>query len=263
MLNSLSAAATGMAGQQEQLNVISNNLANADTTAFKGSRAEFQDLLYQNVKSPGAATSATTQNPTGVQIGAGSKVVGTQREHSQGILKQTERELDVAIEGEGYIAIQKPDGEIAYTRDGSLRMGSTRRLESADGFPVVPEITIPQEASGINITPDGKVQIRVVSNTGIQMQDVGQLQLTVFANNAGLQALGGNLYSVSPASGTPTPIEPGTGGAGRFHQKHLEGSNVNPVQEMTSMIRAQRVYELNSKVISAADQMLGTLGQIR
>ncbi len=260
MITTLNTAATGMAAQQKQLEVISNNLANADTTAFKKSRADFEDLLYNNMKEPGAATSATTKNPTGVQVGAGVKVVGTTREHNVGSLKPTNNELDVAIDGDGFFAVQRPNGEVAYTRDGSFKRSAEGRIETANGFPVVPEITIPDGTTALNISGDGRVSARAADGT---VQELGQIQLTNFANSAGLQSIGANMYMVSPSSGAPNTLTPGEAGVGQLQQKFLEASNVNPVSEMTDMIRAQRVFELNSKVVGAADQMLGSLSQIR
>ena len=260
MLNTLNTAATGMDAQSKQIETISNNLANADTTGFKKSRTDFQDLLYQNIKAPGAATSATTVNPTGVQIGAGVKVVGASRDHEGGTLRPTNRKLDVAIEGLGFLAIQKPNGDIAYTRDGSLRVGPEGKLQNANGYAVVPEIQIPQNTKDINISFDGRVEVKDDQGGATE---IGQIQLTSFANDAGLQAEGGNLYNATPASGAPIPGTPTDGGLGRLHQGYLEASNVKPVTEMTDMIRAQRVYELNSKVISTADQMMNSLNSIR
>lgn len=260
MLNALNSAATGMMAQQKQVETISNNLANADTVGFKRSRTDFQDLLYQNSVDPGAATSATTQNPTGVQIGTGVKVAGTARDHSTGAPRSTSRELDIALDGPGFLTFQKPNGELAYSRDGSLRMGAEGRLENVDGLPLQPEITVPANATGIEIAVDGKVKVRLASN---EVQDVGQIQVTTFSNPSGLQSAGGNLYDASPASGAPVPVNPGEQGAGHIMQRFLESSNVSPVNEMTDLIRAQRVYELNSKVISSTDQMMSTLNQIR
>ncbi len=260
MLGALNSAATGMTAQAKQLEVISNNIANADTTSFKKSRADFEDLLYQNSKDPGAATSATTQNPTGVQVGVGVKVSGTTREFTDGSLKPTNRDLDVAISGNGFFSVQKPNGNLSFTRDGAFRIGAEGRLENGNGFPIVPEITLPAGTKNINITQDGRVSVLTDSTTP---QEIGQIQLTLFANPAGLQAEGGNLYSPTPASGTPTPGTPGDEGLGMLMHKFLEASNVNPMNEMTEMIRAQRVYELNSKVITTTDQMMSTLNQIR
>lgn len=260
MLNTLNTAATGMDAQTKQIQTISNNLANADTTGFKKSRTDFQDLLYQNVRAPGAATSATTTSPTGVQLGAGTKVAGTMRDHSGGTLRPTNRKLDLAIDGEGFLAVQKPDGNIAYTRDGSLRVGPEGQLQNANGYPLIPEVNIPLNVSDVSFSFDGRVQVKGPDG---QIEDVGQIQITSFANPSGLQAEGGNLYNVSPASGAPNPGVPTEAGLGRIHQGYLEASNVTPVTEMTDMIRAQRVYELNSKVISTADQMMNSLNNIR
>ncbi|MEO5666584.1 MAG: flagellar basal-body rod protein FlgG [Bdellovibrionota bacterium] len=260
MLNTLNTAATGMTAQSRQIENIANNLANADTTAFKKSRTDFQDLLYHNLQAPGAATSATTQNPTGVQIGVGVRVAGNVRDHEDGTLKPTQRDLDIAIEGNGFLSIQKPNGEIAYSRDGSLRLGAEGRIETISGYPVVPEIQVPPNSREIHISFDGRVSVK--DEQGAQ-QEIGQIQLTSFANPSGLQAEGGNLYNVSPASGAPVPGTPMEGGFGRVFQGYLESSNVNPTVEMTDMIRAQRMYEMNSKVISTADQMMNALNQIR
>lgn len=260
MLNTLNTAATGMDAQTKQIQTISNNLANADTTGFKKQRTDFQDLLYQNIKAPGAASSANTVNPTGVQIGAGTKVVGTMRDHSTGTLRPTQRMLDVAIEGKGLLAVQKPNGDVAYTRDGSLRVGPEGQLTNANGYTLLPQINLPAESREVNISFDGRVSIRDANGAD---QEIGQLQITMFANPAGLQAEGGNLYTATPASGAPTPGTPTEAGLGRIHQGFLEASNVTPATEMTDMIRAQRVYEMNSKVISTADQMLNALNNVR
>jgi flagellar basal-body rod protein FlgG len=223
MLNALNSAATGMMAQQKQVETISNNLANADTVGFKRSRTDFQDLIYQNQVDPGAATSATTQNPTGVQIGSGAKVAGTARDHSHGAPRVTNRELDVAITGSGFLAYQKPNGEIAYSRDGSLRLGAEGRLENIDGLPLQPEIVVPANTQSIEISPDGRVSVRLASN---DVQELGQIQVTTFANPSGLQAMGGNMYEVSPASGAPVPVNPGEQGSGQLMQRFLESPSV-------------------------------------
>lgn len=260
MLDSLNAAASGMMAQQKQIDTISNNIANADTVSFKKSRAEFQDLLYQNVKAPGSATSATTQSPTGIQIGRGVKLAAVSRELQQGSPRTTGRDTDFMINGQGYFSVQRPDGELAFTRDGSFHIGAEGRVENADGFPVVPEITVPREAAAISVAPDGVVRARL--SEGAE-QEIGQIQVTTFANAAGLQAVGGNLFVATEASGAPVPGNPGEPGIGRIMQGVLESSNVTPVTEMTDMIRAQRTYELNSKVINSTDQMMNTLNSIR
>jgi len=259
MLNALNTAATGMTAQSKQVEVISNNIANADTVSFKKSRAEFQDLLYQNIQAPGAATSATTQNPTGVQVGMGVKLSATSREYSQGAPRPTGRALDMAIRGGGFFSVQRPDGEIAYTRDGSFQLDSGGRIVTNQGLPLIPEIIVPPGTSDLKIGYDG----RVTARNGAENVDLGQVQITGFANPAGLSADGGNLYSPTASSGTPAAASPGDPGMGSIEQNFLESSNVQPVTEMTDLIRAQRVYELNSKVIGSADQMMGTLNQVK
>lgn len=259
MMNALNTAATGMQAQSKQVEVISNNIANADTVSFKKSRAEFEDLLYQNVQAPGAATSATTQNPTGVQVGVGVRLAATSREHGQGSFRPTGRPLDMAIGGGGFFSIQKPGGDLAYTRDGSFQLDPTGRIVTSQGYPLVPEIVVPPGASDLNISPDGRVSVR----NGNDVMELGQIQLTSFPNPAGLMAEGGNLFSPSPSSGTPSPGNPGDPGIGTVNSNFLEASNVQPVTEMTDLIRAQRVYELNSKVVGSADQMMATLNQLK
>lgn len=260
MLNALNTAATGMTAQSKQVEVISNNIANADTVSFKKSRTEFQDLLYQNVKDPGAATSATTQNPTGVQIGVGVKLAAVARENSQGSLRATGRPLDVAVQGDGYFAVAHLNGEIAFTRDGSFTTDPEGRITTSQGFPVQPEIVVPPNSSAVMISPDGRVQVAVGNQPP---QEIGQIQLTNFVNPTGLKAIGGNLFVPSEGSGAPVPGTPGEAGYGTVGQMFLEASNVSPVTEMTDMVRAQRVYELNSKVISTTDQMLSTINQLK
>ncbi len=260
MLNALNTAATGMDAQTKQLEVISNNIANADTTGFKKSHVDFEDLLYKNMKDPGSATSATTKSPTGVQVGAGVKVAGTSREHSVGSFKPTGGDLDLALDGDGFFAIQRPNGEVAYTRDGSFKRGAEGRLENSSGYPVIPEIVIPTDSIGITISLDGRVSSRDSKGA---TNELGQIQVTNFANPAGLQAIGGNLYMGTDASGTANPANPGDAGVGRIQQRMLEASNVSPVQEMTDMIRGQRVYEMNSKVVSTVNEMLGNISQMK
>jgi flagellar basal-body rod protein FlgG len=259
MLNALNASATGMMAQQKQLETVSNNLANADTVGFKRSTVAFQDLMYQTLREPGSGTSPTTMNPTGVQIGSGTQVVATQRDHADGTLRQTNRPLDLAIQGDGFFAIAKPNGETAYTRDGGFRVGPEGRVETAQGFPVQPEIIVPPGAS-IDVSADGTVSARVGSG---EIQQLGQIQLVSFTNPAGLRAEGGNLLSATPSSGVATPQDPGVPGSGRIFSGYLEASNVNPILEMTDLIRTQRVYEMASKPISAVDQMSSVLSQIR
>ena len=260
MLNALNTAATGMTAQAKQVEVSSNNLANADTVSFKKSRAEFQDLLYQNMVDPGAATSATTQNPTGVQVGVGVKLAATSREHTQGTLRPTGRNMDIAIGGEGFLSFQSPAGEIVFSRDGSLQVNNEGRVVNSQGYPLVPEVVIPPGIATVSIGTDGRV---TASTNGIEKQDLGQIQLSNFSNPAGLQAEGGNMFRVSSGSGAPVPGNPGEQGFGILQQQFLEASNVAPVTEMTDLIRAQRVYELNSKIISTSDAMMSTLNQLK
>jgi flagellar basal-body rod protein FlgG len=262
MINALNTAATGMAAQAKQIEVISNNVANADTVGFKKSRADFQDLLYQNVKDPGAATSATTQSPTGIQVGLGTQLVGVSRENAQGSLRPTGRPLDLAVGGNGYLAFAKPNGEIGYSRDGNLQLNNEGVVVNAQGFPLTPEVRIPPNSQSITISPDGRVQVRV-GNAGNDIQDAGQIQLVGFANPSGLRAEGNNLFVETSASGVATPGTPNEGGLGVIQQNYLETSNVQAMTEMTDMIRSQRLYELNSKVVTTSDQMMSTLNQIR
>jgi len=260
MLNALNTAATGMTAQSKQVEVISNNIANADTVSFKKSRAEFQDLLYQNIKDPGAATSATTHNPTGIQVGVGVKLAAVSREHTQGSLRPTGRQLDMAIQGDGFFTVQHLNGEIAFTREGGFTTDGEGRLVTSQGFTLVPEIVLPQGTNSVMVSPDGRVRVGVGNQPP---QEVGQIQVTNFVNPSGLRPIGGNLYAPSEGSGEPVPGNPGDVGFGTLGQAFLESSNVQPVSEMTDMVRAQRVYEMNSKVISTSDQMLATINQLK
>ena len=253
MIGALNTAATGMATQERQIESISNNLANVSTTGYKKSRSEFQDLLYETIQEPGVATSQNTATPTGIQRGSGARQVATQKIMSGGAPKVTQRELDVAIDGDGFFMVQTPSGQRGYTRDGAFKLDATGRLVNASGFPIEPAISIPPNAGGLTIAQDGTVSFTDQQN---QLQQVGQLQLATFINAEGLKAMGGGLYSATPASGPETPMNPGQEGAGVLLQHHLEASNVNAVEEMVNMISAQRGYELNSKVINAVDQML-------
>lgn len=260
MLKSLNTAATGMTAQERQLEVISNNLANTNTTGFKRARSEFQDLMYQTHTAPGAATSATTQNPTGIQVGTGAKVVSTTKEFEQGSPQVTDRELDLMISGEGFFSIQKPNGDVLFTRNGSFKLDNEGRIVTAQGYLLLPEVSIPGGSRSLSVTADGQIIAQMGNN---ETQNVGQIQLTTFINPSGLDSQGESLYGVSPSSGEPVPGNPAGQGFGMIQQSMLEASNVSPMAEMTSMIRAQRTYELNSKVISTSDQMLQTLGALR
>lgn len=260
-MRSLSTAGTGMLAQQTNVDVISHNIANMNTTAFKRQRAEFQDLLYQNVSRPGAATGGETKVPTGIQIGAGVKTGSIYRIAEQGALQQTDNRYDIAVQGRGYFQVTLPSGETAYTRDGSFQLSDQGELVTADGYPVQPGITVPQEAVDVVISKTGEVQVKVAGSP--DMQTVGQLQLATFVNEAGLEAQGGNLLLETAASGQATIANPGEPGLGMLSQGFVEASNVNPVSEITALITAQRAYEMNSRVVKTADEMLATTSQLR
>lgn len=256
-MNSLQIAATGMMAQERNVDVISNNIANMSTTGFKRARAEFQDLLYQDLRRVGSSSSdAGTTVPTGVQIGYGVKTGATSRIMSQGSLNNTEKELDLAIRGEGFFEIQLPNGQTAYTRDGSFELDADGRLVTLDGYEVQPGIVIPENARSININREGTVEVVVDDNT--EPQEIGQLQLTRFMNKAGLQPIGDNLYLETPASGAPNQNAPGEPGFGDVMQNFLESANVNAVSELSDLISAQRAYEMNSRVVSTSDEMMSS-----
>jgi len=235
------------------MNVISNNLANVNTTGFKRDRAVFEDMLYQNVKQAGGQTDANSQAPTGLMLGTGVRIVATEKLHSQGNMITTQNPLDVAIAGDGYFQIAKGDGTLAYTRDGGFKISATGQLVTSSGALVQPAITIPNTASSVTIGRDGTVSIELAAG-GAQV--LGQLQIARFVNPSGLQSLGQNLMKETPASGAPQVLAPGVGGSGTLMQGSLEASNVNVVEEMVNMIETQRAYEINSKAISAVDGML-------
>jgi flagellar basal-body rod protein FlgG len=244
-----------MLAQQTNVEVIANNLANMNTTGFKLQRAEFQDLLYQNIQTPGSQTSDNgAVAPNGIQVGAGVKTAAIYRITTQGDLKNTSNPYDVAVQGSGYFRIQQADGTDAYTRAGNFSLSPQGQLVTQSGLVVQPGIAIPQNTINVSINAQGQVNATVAGNT--TPQTVGQLELTRFPNEAGLNAQGDNLYLETPASGSPQAGVPGTPGFGTIQQGFLETSNVNSVDEITSLITAQRAYEMNSKVISAADQML-------
>src|ERR1043166_4586636 len=254
-MRALSIASTGMLAQQTNVETIANNLANMNTTGFKQQRAEFQDLLYQNVQTPGSQTSdAGTVAPNGIQIGAGVRTAAIYRVVTQGDLKSTSNPYDVAIQGAGFFRIQQADGTDAFTRAGNFSLSPQGQLVTQDGLVVQPGIAIPANSISVTINAQGQVNATVAGSS--TPQTVGQLELTRFPNEAGLQALGGNLYLETPASGSPQAGVPGSAGYGTIQQGFLETSNVNSVDEITSLITAQRAYEMNSKVVSAADQML-------
>jgi flagellar basal-body rod protein FlgG len=261
MLRSLSTAATGMDAQQTKLDVTANNIANVSTPGFKKSRAEFQDLMYQTYAQAGAATSPNSRNPTGLQVGLGVRVVGTQRDHTEGDLQQTGNALDIAIEGNGFLPIKLPSGELAYTRAGSLKLDQDGKMVTADGYSLGTDISIPPESQGVTIAADGTVTVKVPNNA--TPVEVGKIQLAGFANPAGLTAIGRNMYQETAASGTPTTAAPGESGLGTLSQGSLEGSNVKVVQEMIDLIAGQRAYDVNSRVIKAADEMLQETASLR
>jgi len=260
MIRSLWIAKTGLEAQQLNMDVISNNLANVNTNGFKRQRAVFQDLLYQTMRQPGAQASEQTTLPSGLQLGTGVRPVSTQRVHTQGGFNQTGNELDVAIEGKGFFPVQMPDGSTAYTRDGHFDKNENGQLVNADGHPIQPGITVPQDAKKLEISPDGIVSATVPGQA--QPQQIGQLVLATFVNEAGLESIGGNLYRETQASGAPNELNPGLEDAGTLKQSYIETSNVNVAEELVSMIQVQRAYEINSKAVSASDQMLQRLSQL-
>jgi len=261
MLRSLETAATGMDSQQHMLDTISNNLANVNTTGFKKSRANFQDLLYQNIRAPGLQATNGTITPSGIQIGNGSKLVSVEKSFEEGAVKITNKETDLAISGKGFFRVQMTDGSVAYTRDGTFRRSADGRLVTAEGLPMVPEIVVPPNTLNLNIGIDGTVSAKV--NGELEPRSLGQVQVANFINPAGLHALGRNLYAQTPASGEPIVSVPGENGTGNVEQGQLESSNVNIVEEMVQMIMGQRAYELNSKVMKTADEMLASTNQVK
>ncbi|HQO29063.1 MAG TPA: flagellar basal-body rod protein FlgG [Accumulibacter sp.] len=260
MIRSLWTASTGLNAQQVQIDVIANNLANVSTNGFKQGRGIFADLLYQTLRQPGAQSSQTTQIPDGLQIGLGVIPVSTGRIFTQGSLQQTGNTLDLAIDGAGFFQVLLPDGTTAYTRDGSFQKDNQGQIVTTNGYPLQPAITIPQNALTLTIGQDGVVSI---TQPGSQATvQIGTIQVATFINNGGLQSIGENLFLETASSGTPTPNTPGTNGSGTVLQNFVEASNVNVAQELVMMIQTQRAYELNSKVVSTSDQMLGRLTQL-
>jgi flagellar basal-body rod protein FlgG len=260
-MRALDTAATGMAAMDLQVQVIAGNIANMTTTGYKSQRAEFQDLVYEHVQRIGAqASDQGNILPVGIELGSGVKTVGTPRLMTQGTLAQTGNTLDVAIQGTGWFKILMPDGTFSYTRDGSFQMDSQGRVVTAEGNLVQPTITIPAGSGGLTINQQGQVSVTPAGSTSSSV--LGQFTLTTFINDAGLQANGDNLFTATPASGTPQDGTPGTNGAGTLLQGSLEQSNVEAVTEISNLIAAQRTYEMNSKVVSAADQMLQTTSQL-
>ncbi len=261
-MRALQIAATGMTAQQMRVEVISNNLANMSTTGYSPRRAEFADLHYQQVTPPGAISASDgSVVPTGIQIGLGVRPAAVSVSIGQGALASTKGDLDVAIEGAGYIEVTMPSGQSGYTRDGALKRSADGQIVTSEGYPVVPAMTIPSDAKSVSINPTGEVYAFFTDQ--VEPQLLGQLTLAGFTNEKGLQAVGGNMFLESPASGPAQVAAPGDNGLGAIRQFFLEGSSVDPVREITDLIEAQRGYEMNAKVITAADQMLGATTQIR
>ena len=246
-------AKTGLDAQQTRMSVISNNLANVNTTGFKRDRATFEDLLYQTVRRAGGQTTANTQAPTGLMLGTGTRILSTEKIHAQGNLIQTQNALDLAINGEGFFQILQPDGTLAYTRDGSFNMTANGEVVTSMGLLLQPALVIPANASSVTVGNDGTVS---VSLFGGGEQAIGNIQVARFVNAAGLEPIGQNLYEETAGSGAPVLLQPGIDAAGQLMQGALEASNVNVVEEMVNMIETQRAYEVNSKAISSVDGML-------
>jgi flagellar basal-body rod protein FlgG len=261
MFRSLATAASGMQAQQTRLDVTAHNIANVSTNGFKRERAEFADLMYQNLRPAGAATGNGTTAPSNAEIGLGARLVTTSREIGQGELHQTNNPLDVAIEGNGYIPITMPTGDTQYTRNGALQLTAEGKLVTSDGYAVQGDITIPPDAQNVSIAGDGTITAQLAGAN--QTTEIGKIQIATFTNPGGLSASGGTLYRETTASGTAVIGTPGEGGAGTFRQSMLEVSNVNVVSEMIDLISGQRAYEINSRVIKAADDMLGQTAQLR
>ncbi len=261
-MRALNIGATGMLAQQLKVEVISNNIANLNTTGFKRQRAEFQDLLYNNVVRPGSTSSDVgTVVPSGIQLGAGVRAAGVYRISDQGAFQITDNQLDLAIQGEGYFTVQRPDGDVAYTRAGSFQLNDQGEVVTLEGYVLNPGINVPQDAVDITINRSGEVLVKIEGQE--EFVNVGQIETAIFANDAGLQALGGNLFLPTPASGDPQIGLPDTPGHGSMLQGALEGSNVNIVSEITDLITAQRAYEMNSRVIRTSDEMMNAVNQMR
>ena len=261
-MRSLDIAATGMLAQQRNVEVVSNNLANMNTTAFQRRRSEFHDLIYQDLRRVGTTSSdAGTIVPTGVQLGLGVKLAAVYRIHEQGNLSATDNTFDLAVQGKGFFQITLPDGTTAFTRDGTFQLDASGQMVTHDGYTVQPGLTIPSNAIDVTINNSGEVLVKLEGQ--VALSNVGQLQISTFLNDAGLEAVGDNLFKETPASGTPTAGTPGSTGFGTILQGFLETSNVNAVEEISNLISAQRAYEMNSKVIQTSDEMMGTLTALR
>lgn len=252
--SALHVAQTGLEAQQTRMSIIANNLANVNTTGFKRSRPNFEDLLYQNITQVGAQSTAETEFPSGLQLGTGVRIVATEKIHTQGNISQTDNTLDLAVSGRGFFQILTPNGEINYSRDGSFKLDSTGQMVTSSGYALEPAITIPDDAISVTIGTDGIVSVLQAGNTSTTQ--IGALQLADFVNPTGLEPIGENLFRESIASGSPTVSTPGQDGIGTLIQGALETSNVNVVEELVNMIETQRAYEMNSKAISTTDDML-------
>jgi flagellar basal-body rod protein FlgG len=259
MMQALWVSKTGLSAQNTRLTTISNNLANAATIGFKRDDAQFEDLLYQIRSQPGAAASQNAQVPSGIQLGTGVKVVGTTKQFTQGSLEVTEKPLDIAINGRGFFQVLQSDGSTAYSRNGQFQLNSDGQIVTPGGLQVQPAITIPQNATTVTISKDGIVEVQIAGQAA--PQQIGQIQLADFINPTGLQAIGSNLYLETASSGSPQQGQPGNSGFGSVEQNSLETSNVDVVEEMVNMITTQRTYEMNSKVIKTADEMLQFITQ--
>jgi len=261
MCRALYTAATGMIAQQMNVDNIANNLANVNTTGYKKSKLEFQDLLYQQLRLAGATQAEGAQVPVELQIGYGTRPVATQRIFSQGTVISTNNPLDVSIDGDGFLAVTLPDGTTAYTRDGALKKSSQGTIVTSDGYTLQPEVTIPQDATAINISSNGEVSVKIPGTT--DLQQVGQLELARFVNPAGLKSMGRNLFLETEASGLANTGQPDTEGFGRLSQGFLELSNVEVVDEMVNMIVAQRAYEINARAIQTSEEMLANANSLK
>ena len=261
MIRSLFIAATGMEAQTLNIDVIANNLANANTAGFKRSRADFEEIMYQDIITPGATSAEGTTMPSGLQVGLGVKPVSVHKVFEEGQLVNTGNPLDLAIEGDGFFQITRPNGEIAYTRDGTFKLDSEGRIVNSEGYALEPEITIPSDATQITVSADGKITVLQAGST--EPVEVGQIEIVKFPNPGGLKAIGKNLFLETPSSGAPITGNPGQDGLGSIQQGFVELSNVNIVEEMIQMIISQRAYEMNSKAIQASDEMLQTANNLR
>lgn len=261
-MRALDIAATGMIAQQRNVEVVSNNLANMNTTAYMRRRTEFHDLLYQNIVRVGSTSSeAGTVVPSGAQLGLGVKLAAVYRIHEQGNLSATDNTFDMAIQGNGFFQITRPSGETGYTRDGTFQLNANGQIVTHDGFTLLPGITVPNNAVDVTINASGQVLVKIEGQ--VTLQTVGQIQVAVFPNDSGLEAIGGNLLLETPASGSPVTGNPAATGFGSILQGFLETANVNAVEEIANLISAQRAYEMNSKVIQTADEMWGTLANLQ